>query len=122
MLVSTRVGRGVSVDEAVARRPRLFSPPAPRGAPVAVLRRKQMRAGVYGPCVRSCSSTGNRVFPGKPSLAGACWAQTEFPSGCGAAPMDVSLSELWVFVMDREAWRAAIHGVTKSRTRLSDLL
>ena len=34
--------------------------------------------------------------------------------------IDVSLSELWEFVMDREAWRAAIHGVTKSRTRLSD--
>ena len=35
--------------------------------------------------------------------------------------MDVNLSELWDLVMDREAWRAAIHGVTKSRTRLSDL-
>ena len=34
--------------------------------------------------------------------------------------MDVSLSELQDLVMDREAWRAAIHGVTKSRTRLSD--
>ena len=34
--------------------------------------------------------------------------------------MDMSLSELRVLVMDREAWRTAIHGVAKSRTRLSD--
>ena len=34
--------------------------------------------------------------------------------------MDLSLSELWEMVMDREAWRATIHGVTKSRTQLSD--
>ena len=41
-------------------------------------------------------------------------------AGCITDSMVVSLSELWELVMDREAWRDAIHGVVKSRTLLSD--
>ena len=41
-------------------------------------------------------------------------------AGCITDSMNVSLSELRELVMDREVWRAAIHGVAKSRTRLSD--
>ena len=43
-----------------------------------------------------------------------------FCSPWGHKELDMTLSILWVLVMDREAWHAAVHGVTKSRTGLSD--
>ena len=66
-----------------------------------------------------------RVDSGKDPDAGRGWGQeekgtTEEMAGWHTDSMDVSLSELQELVMDREAWRAAVHGVTKNQTQLRD--